>query len=287
MKAPPFAYARAATTEEALDLLAESGDDAKVLAGGQSLLPLLAYRLIRPSHLVDVCGVGRLSTARPDEGELVLDALVRHAEVERMPYAGTHALLGEAAAAIGHLPIRNRGTLGGSLAHADPAAELPLVAVALDASVALRSVAGERRVTAESFFRGPFSTALAAGELLTALVVPPPLPDAGTAFAEFAVRAGDFALASVAVVLGHRDGHIHHVRIVLGGVDAMPLRARDAEALLADEPPTKEAIGAAAAAAASECDPVTDQHGSALFRRELVFALVQQCLQRALARDSS
>jgi carbon-monoxide dehydrogenase medium subunit/6-hydroxypseudooxynicotine dehydrogenase subunit alpha len=282
--APPFAYARATSAEDALGLLAEAGDDAKVLAGGQSLLPLLAYRLIRPSHLVDIGGIGALSTARAGDGELIVDGLVRHAELERMQLAGPHGLLREAAAAIGHLPIRTRGTVAGSLAHADPAAEIPLVAVALDASVALRSVTGERRVTAESFFLGPFTTALAPDELLTTLVVPPALAGAGAAFAEFAIRAGDFAIAAAAVVVCLDDDRVGHIRIVLGGVEATPLRARTAETLLRGEQPSTDAVAAAAAAAAAECDPASDQRGNAGFRRELVATLTRQCLDRALER---
>ena len=286
MKAPPFAYARATTTEDALRLLAEAGDDSKVLAGGQSLLPLLAYRLIRPSHLIDVGGIGALSTARSSDGELVLDGLVRHADLERMELSGAHGLLGEAAAAIGHLPIRTRGTLAGSLAHADPAAELPLATVALDASVAIRSLTGERLVSAESFFRGPFTTALAPDELVTALVVPPSVAGTGAAFAEFAVRAGDFAIASAAAVVRVDNDRVEYVRIALGGVDATPLRAQNAEASLSGEQPTADAAAAAAAAAAAECDPVSDQRGSAVFRRELVATLTRQCLDRALERCS-
>ena len=287
MKAPPFAYARAATTEDALGLLAEAGSEAKILAGGQSLLPLLAYRLIRPTHLVDIGGIGSLSAARPGKGEVVLDGLVRHATIEQMDLVGSHVLLRETAAAIGHLPIRTRGTLAGSLAHADPAAELPIAAVALNGSVALRSIRGERLVAAESYFRGPFTTALEPDELLTALVVPPSPDGAGASFVEFAVRAGDFAIAAAAVVVGLEDDRVGHLRIVLGGVDATPLRANAAEALLSGERPTLEAIAAAAAAAAAQCDPVSDQRGSATFRRELVDTLVQQSLKRALERCSS
>jgi CO/xanthine dehydrogenase FAD-binding subunit len=281
VKAPPFAYARASSAEQALDLLAEAGEDAKVLAGGQSLLPLLAYRLGRPTHLVDVGGAGALTQARGEGGELVVDALVRHARLERMPLGGAHRLLAEAAACIGHLPIRTRGTLGGSLAHADPAAELPIAAVALDASMLVRSRSGERRVPAESFFQGPFTTAIEAGDLLTALIVPPSPPAAVPSFAEFAVRAGDFALVSVAVVLACSDGRARHVRIVLGGVEATPLRARSAETLLLGEAPTRDAIAAAAARAAAGCDPGSDPHASATFRRELVEVLVRRCLERA------
>jgi CO/xanthine dehydrogenase FAD-binding subunit len=280
VKAPPFAYARAASAEEALALLAEAGDEAKVLAGGQSLLPLLSYRLVRPTHLVDVGGAGTLSEMPSADGELVLDALVRHAQLERMVLPGAHGLLSEAASFIGHVPIRVRGTVGGSLAHADPAAELPVAAVALDASVVVRASSGERLVPATSFFLGPFTTALAPDELLTALAVPTPPTHARAAFAEFAVRAGDFALASAAAVVACENGRVGHIRIVLGGVDATPLRARAAEAALHGENPLAEAIVHAGATAAAECDPVSDQHATAVYRRELVAVLVRTCLTR-------
>jgi CO/xanthine dehydrogenase FAD-binding subunit len=278
VKSPPFAYARASSAEEALDLLAEAGDEAKILAGGQSLMPLLAYRLTRPTHLVDIGGAGPLGNVAPSDGTLVLDALTRHAQLERMALSDAHGLLCQAAANIGHFPIRVRGTVGGSLAHADPAAELPVAAVALDASVAVRARHGERLVPASSFFLGPFTTALAYGELLTALVVPPAPPGAVAAFSEFAVRAGDFALASAAVVIALDADRVHHVRIVLGGVDATPLRARAAEAVLAQGTLAAASIAEAAAVAAAECDPVSDQHASAAYRHELAAVLVHRCL---------
>jgi carbon-monoxide dehydrogenase medium subunit/6-hydroxypseudooxynicotine dehydrogenase subunit alpha len=270
-----------------LALLSEAGDEAKVLAGGQSLLPLLAYRLVRPTHLVDVGPAGTLSHLPPPDGELVLDALVRHAQLERMGLPGAHGLLSEAAAHIGHLPIRARGTVGGSLAHADPAAELPVAAVALDASLVVRASSGERFVPAASFFLGPFTTALAPDELLTALSVPAQPQGARAAFAEFAARAGDFALASAAAVVACKDGRVGHIRIVLGGVDAVPLRAHAAEALLHGEIPLTEAIVHAGAAAAAECDPVSDQHATVVYRRELVAVLVRTCLTRACAGSAA
>jgi CO/xanthine dehydrogenase FAD-binding subunit len=284
VKAPPFAYARARSTDDALMLLAEAGDDAKVLAGGQSMLPLLAYRLIRPTHLVDVGGLARLSAPSAGDGELVVDALVRHAELERMPLTGAQGLLAEAAGLIGHVPIRTRGTLGGSLAHADPAAELPVAAVALDASIVARSAAAERRIPAASFFLAPFMTALEPYELVTGLAVPAAPRGAGAAFTEFAVRAGDFALASAAVVIACEGGLIDHVRIVLGGVDAIPLRVSAAEELLIGAAPGADAFASAAAAASAACDPVSDQRGSAQYRRELVAAMVRGSLTRACER---
>jgi carbon-monoxide dehydrogenase medium subunit/6-hydroxypseudooxynicotine dehydrogenase subunit alpha len=271
MKPPPFAYARASSLEEALDLLAEAGDDAKPLAGGQSLMPLLVYRLLRPTHLVDLGGIGGLDEIAQRAGAVQLGALVRHVELER---AGL-GLLSEAAGLIGHLPIRTRGTLGGSLAHADPSAELPVAALASDAELVLRSRRGERVVDAEAFFVGPFTTAIEPGELLVAVRVPAAPPGARTAFEELAIRTGDFALASVAAVVGGT-----HVRIVLGGVAPAPLRARAAEAVVGDAGLGDDAIAAAAAAAARECDPPDDPRVGSVYRRELAAVLVARALRR-------
>lgn len=275
MKAPPFAYARAESLDDALALLAETGEEAKPLAGGQSLLPLLAYRLLRPTHLVDLGGIDGLEhVEEDDDGGLTLGPLVRHATLERRRLG----LLGEAAAHVGHLPIRTRGTLGGSLAHADPAAELPVAALALEARLVLRSLDERRTVPAEEFFLGPFTTALATGELIESVHVPAPPPGAAVAFEELAVRAGDFALAACAVVVA--DGH---ARIALGGVGPAPLRAREAERALAGAPLDDDAIDAAAAAAADECDPADDPRASAQYRRELVAVLLRRALRRARA----
>ena len=270
MKPPPFAYARPSSLEEALALLAEGGDEAKPIAGGQSLMPLLAYRLVRPSHLVDLNGVGSLDGIEQRDGALVLGPLVRHAVLER---AGL-GLLSEAAALVGHLPIRVRGTIGGSLAHADPSAELAVAALALDAEIVARSTRGERTLPARDFFLGPFTTALAPDELVAGVRVRT-TPGERAAFEELAIRAGDFALASAAVV-AHGGG----VRIALGGVGATPVRAHAAEDAVAGGELSDEAIATAAGEAARECDPGSDQHASAAYRRELVAVLVERALRR-------
>jgi carbon-monoxide dehydrogenase medium subunit/6-hydroxypseudooxynicotine dehydrogenase subunit alpha len=277
VKPPPFAYARARSVDEALDLLAEAGDDAKPLAGGQSLMPLLAYRLLRPTHLVDLGGIAGLDAVERRAGEVELGALVRHVELER---AGL-GLLSEAAGLIGHLPIRMRGTLGGSLAHADPSAELPVAALASGAQIVLRSRRGDRLVGADAFFVGPFTTAIEPDELLVAVRVPAAPPGARTAFEELAIRSGDFALASVAVAVGEA-----HVRIVLGGVAPAPVRAGAAEAVVKDGGLEDDAIAAAAAAAARECDPPDDPLVGRAYRRELAAVLVARALRRCRGTEA-
>jgi CO/xanthine dehydrogenase FAD-binding subunit len=282
MKPPPFAYARPSSLEEALALLADEGDEAKVIAGGQSLVPMLAYRLVRPRLLVDIADVPGLAGSDREHGHRVLGALVRHVDLERAAeLEGAHALLREAAGHVGHLPIRVRGTLGGSLAHADPAAELPVAALALDAVVIARSPRGERRIPASEFFLGPFTTALAPDEILTSVLLPEPPAEARVAFEEFAVRAGDFALASAAVgIAPPADGRPTWARVVLGAVAAVPVRARAAESLLAEGGRSDAEHAAVAEAAAAEADPPDDHHASADYRRELVAALVERALRR-------
>lgn len=278
MKAPPFAYARASSLDDALELLHEAGDDAKLLAGGQSLLPLLAYRVVRPSHLVDIDALDELTGIRPAAGDVSLGALTRHAELERAGLEGAARLLALAASHVGHLPIRNRGTLGGSLAHADPAAELPVAALALDAGVVLRSRGGERRIPVAEFFVGPFTTAIAPGEMITEVVLPADVREGRAAFKELAVRSGDFALAAAGVTARVNDGRAARVRIALGGVDATPVRAMRAEAVLEGRELSRDAIAEAAHVAASACDPVDDAVTSAAYRRRLVERLVRDAL---------
>lgn len=228
MKPPPFSYARAATLDDAIELLAAGGEDAKAIAGGQSLVPALAYRILRPSHLVDIGGLGGLDGVRVQEGALVVGALTRHVQLERLALPQPWTALSQAAAFIGHTPIRVRGTIGGSLAHADPAAELPVVAVALDAQLVLRAEGGTRTVGAGEFFRAPFTTALEPGELVVEVRFPAPPAGARSAFAEFTQRSGDFAAACVCVALAPG-----WARVAVGGVGATPQRAAQAEASLA------------------------------------------------------
>lgn len=275
MKPPPFAYARAASVEEALALLAEGGEDAKVLAGGQSLVPALSFRLVRPTHLVDVNGVAGLDGVREEHGRLSIGALARHASVARLGPAGGRAALPAAARLIGHDAIRVRGTFGGSLAHADPAAELPVVALALDAELVLASRGGRRTVSAADFFLGPFTTELQPGELLVETTFPPLPAGARSAFVEFAARAGDFALACVCVGVGPG-----WTRIAVGGVGATPARAHEAEALLTAG--GVDTLDEAAATAARELEVYGDRMADETYRRELVRTLTRRALAAAL-----
>jgi carbon-monoxide dehydrogenase medium subunit/6-hydroxypseudooxynicotine dehydrogenase subunit alpha len=284
VRSPPFEYARAETLDHALELLDEAGEDAKPLAGGQSLLPVLAYRLVRPSHLVDIDRVPGLEAVDERDGVLELGALVRHAALERLPLQGAHALLPLAAARIGHVPIRTRGTLGGSLAHADPAAELPVAAVALDARIVVRSTHGEREVPAEEFFVGPFTTALAPGELVVSVGLPSAADGSSAGFREFAVRAGDFAVAAAGVTVT-RDGAgtVTDARVVLGAVEPVPRRLREAEAALVGRALEATTAAEAARIAAETCEPIEDRNADEAMRRDLVTALVSGALEDAAA----
>ncbi len=280
MKPAPFRYARPATAAEAVAILAASPGDAKLLAGGQSLVPLLNMRLVRPAVLVDLNGARELERIEPaPAGGLVLGALVRHTDLAASALVRERApLLAEAARHVGHTAIRNRGTLGGSLAHADPAAELPAALVALDAELALLGPRGLRRVAVAEFFRGLLSTALAADELLAEVRVPAAAP--GWGFAEIARRPGDFALAGVAAAL---DG-AGRARVVGFGVGDRPIRLRAAEALVAAAPRDPAAAARAGAAAGADCDPAADVHASAEYRRHLATVLAEDALRQAMAR---
>jgi carbon-monoxide dehydrogenase medium subunit len=228
MKPPPIEYVRAPDLPTALDVLQEHGDEAKPIAGGQSLVPLLNLRLARPSLVVDINDLP-LDGVAVEAGTLTIGALVRHRTLITDPaLRAAHPLVSEAARFIGHTGIRNRGTVGGSLAHADPAAELPLVALVGDAVMVLRSAAGEREVRAQDYFLGPYMTAAAGEELLVGSRWPVVGPDAGWGFSEIAERSGDFAIAAAAVVV--RPGDPPTVRVGVTGVPGSPLRLRSVEA---------------------------------------------------------
>ncbi|MYB27858.1 MAG: xanthine dehydrogenase family protein subunit M [Acidimicrobiaceae bacterium] len=282
MKAAPFAYATAETLDEAVALLADAGEDAKLLAGGQSLLPLLAFRLARPSHIIDIGGVKGLESIDEDPGGLRVSALVRHATLEQADLDGPWNALREAASLIGHLPIRVRGTFGGSLAHADPAGELGVVVAALDAEIALKSPRGLRTVPASEFFLAPLTTAAGADEVLVEARFPAPGIGFRSVFEEFSPRVGDFAYASVAA--GCRledDGSAHDVRIALGSVGPTPVRAHQAEQALSGSTLQDDAIGQCARLAAGACDPAAgDWHADGSYRRALVAQLVERALKR-------
>ena len=287
MKPAPFAYHRPGSVDEALALLAQHGGDAKPLAGGQSLIPAMNFRLARPAVLVDLNRLTTLAGIRGGADSLRIGAMTRQRAVERDATVARDApLLAEALPHIAHPQIRTRGTVGGSLAHADPAAELPAVMVALGATFELHSPRGKRSVPAEEFYTGLFTTALAADELLVEIAIPPRTPRSGSAFLEVARRHGDYALAGVAAVLTLDDaGRCREARIALLSVGDGPVLAIKAAKAITGEKPTADAIQEAADAAASkDVDPPGDIHASAAYRRQLVGVLVRRALQRACER---
>jgi CO/xanthine dehydrogenase FAD-binding subunit len=286
MKTGTFEYRAPRTVDETLALLAEHADDAKVLAGGQSLVPLLAMRLARPAFVVDVNDVDELSGIRPlDGGGAAVGALTRERTAELSPVVAEQVpVLAEALPMIGHVSIRNRGTVGGSIAHADASAELPAVAVATGAEMTVRSTRGERTVAAEDFFVGHFTTVLDDDELLTEIRFPAGPPGAGWAFHEIARRHGDFALVGVAAMITLDGGRITDARVALMGVSDGPVRARAAETALAGQLPESGVFEAAARAATADLEPASDLHGSAEFRRHLAAVATRRALTSAVTR---
>jgi carbon-monoxide dehydrogenase medium subunit len=284
MKPAPFEYVAPRSLAEAVDALAQGGPDAKVLAGGQSLIPLLNFRLAKPSLLVDLNRVSELSYLRPHERGVAIGAMTRQARVERdASLTQSQPLLAEAVRWVGHAAIRARGTIGGSLAHADPAAELPAVAVCLDAQLQVVGPRGTRTVAAEDFFQGYLTTALETDEILTEAWLPPLVPSTGQAWLEFARRHGDFALAGVAVSLTLDGDEVHLARVVLTGVGGKPVRAREAEILLIGGS-VAERASVAANAARTAIDPDADIHGSKEYRSHLAGVLTERAIHLAHAR---
>ncbi|MGH7516428.1 MAG: FAD binding domain-containing protein [Gemmatimonadales bacterium] len=291
MKPAPFDYYRPGSLEEALALFAELGDEAKALAGGQSLVPAMNFRLARPGVLVDLNGVASLSSIEESrDGGIRIGAMTRQRAVERSRAVASRApLLAEAMPWIAHPQIRNRGTIGGSLAHADPAAELPAVMLALDARFVVQSQLGTRTIPASDFFTGILSTALAAEELLTGVEIPPRAPRSGHAFVEVARRHGDYALVGVAaeVVLDER-GVCAGAWIALLSVGDVPMLAASATAAVVGRVPNAAAIDEAARTAAErDTDPPSDIHASGAYRRHLTRVLVGRALHTAAARARS
>ncbi|MHB8466939.1 MAG: FAD binding domain-containing protein [Acidimicrobiales bacterium] len=285
MKLPGFRYHRPDTVDEALALLAEHGDEAKVLAGGQSLIPLMALRLSQPAHLVDIGTLTELATIE-DRGGVAFGALARHADIEHSDLVARAApLLSAAMPFIGHRAIRNRGTACGSLAHADPAGELPAIALALDAQFVLRAAAGERTVAAADFFLGYLSSAVGDAELLTEVRLPQWPASAGWSVQEVSRRHGDYALVGMTVVLdGDASGGISDAAIALFGASSTPVRIDAAERLLVGETPGPELFESAADAVRANVDPPGDNHGTSAYRRHLAGVLTRRCLVEAAER---
>ena len=284
MKPPPFKYIAAATVEEALAALTQHGDEAKVLAGGQSLVPVLNFRLARPSVLIDINRITSLAGISVN-GALRIGALTRQRAAERSADVARLApLLTQALPHVAHPQIRNRGTIGGSLAHADPAAELPAVMLALDARFKLRRGNGERWVPAENFFTGLFTTALLYDEMLVEIEVPAAPPRTASAFEEVARRHGDYALLAVAAVITtDQSGVCTHARLAYVNGGPGPQRVRDAEAVLVGQAINAALIQEAARVATAALRPPTDVHASAEYRLQLARVLTERALARAAA----
>ena len=286
MKPASFEYHRVDRTEDALERLAELGEDAKVLAGGQSLVAMMNFRLVRPPALVDITRIPDLKYVARDGDALRIGALTVHREVELLrdpDVISGYELLPRAARWVGHYPIRTRGTFGGSIAHGDPAAEWCMLALLLDATIVVAGPQGERGIPAADFFLGFFTTALEPGELVVEVRFPKPRPHA--AIQEFARRHGDFAIVAAAVAVAVDGDRISDPRVVVGGVDEVPLRVEAAERALQGAAPGGEAFAEAGRAAAGAVDPPSDVHGSAEYRKDLTDVLVRRALAEAMHAD--
>jgi carbon-monoxide dehydrogenase medium subunit len=284
MKPAPFDYHRPATLDEALALLERYEGDAKLLAGGQSLIPLMNMRLARPPALIDLERIGDLAGLRFEGDRLHVGAMTRHAEVERSPAVRERAgIFSDAMPYVGHHAIRSRGTFGGSLAHADPAAELPALATLFDATFAIAGTAGTREVPWNEFFVTYLTSCLEPDEILTGITLTLAPRTAGWSFHEIARRHGDFALAGCATLVELAAGGetIANARVALFGVDATPMRLLDSEPAFTGLSPTDLAIDGIAAAAAETLEPATDVHGSTAFRRDIARCLIASGIRDA------
>ena len=284
MKASAFSYARATSVVNALELLAAHGDDAKVLAGGQSLMPAMNLRLISPELIVDIGGIAELKGIAVKGDVLTIGALTRHVDLQRSPEIAAHAsLLPEAIVHVAHPAIRNKGTIGGSLAHADPASELPACMVALDATIVIRGQTGERRVPAGDFFTGIYETALSADELLTAVELPVARKNSRHFFCEFARRHGDYAIVGAAAQAIVEGEVFADLRLVFFAVGDRPVLARAALKLI-NVAITPEVLSDASTALGEELDPPEDQQATASMRRHLAKVLLTRCVSALLDR---
>ena len=282
MKLPYVEYEAPTTVAEAIDLLAEHLDEASVLAGGQSLVPLLALRLARPAVLIDINGIHELSGVSATDGWVAIGAMTREYVAEKSEtVADTVPLLAAALPLIGHEAIRNRGTIGGSLAHADPAAELPAVARALDAEFVVRGQSGMRVIPAAQWFEGYLTTSRRPDELLLEVRFPTARRGTGISFQEVARRHGDFAIVGLAASLTLSGGVISDARLAFAGISDMPVRAAAAEDLLVGERPSTELFDEAARRATDDIDPPADLHGSSDYRKTVAAAIVRRGLRAA------
>jgi aerobic carbon-monoxide dehydrogenase medium subunit len=283
MKPAPFTRHVPKTLDEAVRMLAEvAPQDGRILAGGQSLVPIMAFRLAKPTHLVDINEVAGLDRLDVENGTLRIGALVRHAAFHKPVIDNSlGAMLSAVAKHIAHYPIRTRGTFCGSIAHADPSSEWCLVAATLDATMIARSVRGERAIAARDFFQGLMSTALAEDELLAEVGLPLLASDVRFGFQEFSRRAGDFAMTAALVTWRLDPGAMRDVRVGLAGAEASPRRIGEAEATLEGKTPSDGLFRAAAEAAADAIEPLVDHQTNAEYRRDLVRAMVRRALEQS------
>jgi CO/xanthine dehydrogenase FAD-binding subunit len=287
MKPASFDYVAARSIDEAVAALVRGDGEAKLLAGGQSLVPMLNFRLVQPAILVDINRVPDLAYVAEASGGLCIGALTRHRLVETSPViAERFPIVAAAMTHVAHLAIRNRGTIGGSLAHADPAAEWPMLALLLDARIATMSPSGARSIAAKDFFLGALTTALDAAEIVTEIELPAVAPGMGWGFEELARRQGDFAIAAVSVLVATGGSRCTEARIALVGGGETARRAAAGEALLRGQPLTPETIAAAARAVRDMATPSTDLHASADYRRHVLEVLTRRALDAASARAS-
>jgi len=286
VKNPPFNYHRPATLDEALGLLAEHGDEAKVLAGGQSLLPVMALRLGRPEHVIDIGAIDALKQLSVlEDGGVSVGAMVRHAEAEKSPDVAQHApLVTSALPHVGHRAIRNRGTVVGSIAHADAAAEMPAVCLALGATMQIASNNATRKVTADHFFQGHFSTTIEPHELLTEVQFPAWSSTAGGTVIEVSRRHGDYAMCGLACVIDAPEGVISSAALSFFSVSSRPVRVTEAEAALVGQRAGPEVFAEAASIVSNTLSPDGDIHATAAYRRHLAGVLTRRGLAEAATR---
>lgn len=280
-----FEYFSPASVPEALALLARYGDDAKILAGGQSLLPMMKLRIAGPRYLIDVNRIPGLGDIQDADGHLVFGALVRHADLAASPLVRARLpLMTDAATQTADVQVRNRGTIGGSLSHADPGGDWPAALMALDATVVVTGPSGDRRVPLREFIVDAYTTSLAQDEMLTAVAVPVPAAGSGGAYVKFEKRAGDFAVASVGIQLRLEGDRCAAVAISLGSLGATPIRAHAAESALRGQVPAPERLGEAARLVSDAADPFDDTRGSIDYKRHLAGVLFQRGIAVALQR---
>jgi aerobic carbon-monoxide dehydrogenase medium subunit len=281
-----FEYVSPTTVDDAIALMGEYGEKAKVLAGGQSLIPIMKLRLASPQVVVDLNRIRDLSGIREEGDSVVIGSMTRHREIERSPtLRGLYPLLSDAASVLADPLVRNRGTVGGSLAHADPASDWGTTLLALGAELGVRGPKGNHTIPIDAFFKDSFTTALAPNELLTHIRMAKPAPHSGSAYTKLKRKTGDFATVAVAATLTLDAGSAaRHVRVALGGVGPTPMRAARAERALEGKPPNESALAQAAHAAAEDARPADDLRGSVEYKKAMVEVYTHRALARALER---